>query len=46
LHLALWENGSYNLDLQITKYILVHNLWTLMNETHIKKIIIIDINFA
>jgi len=30
LHLALWENSSYNLDLQITKYILVHNLWTLM----------------
>jgi hypothetical protein len=23
---ALWENSSYNLDLQITKYILVHNL--------------------
>jgi hypothetical protein len=23
------------LDLQITKYILVHNLWTLMSDRHI-----------
>jgi hypothetical protein len=29
LHLALWQNSSYNLDLQITKFILVHiyELW-------------------
>jgi hypothetical protein len=37
LHLALWENSSYNLDLQITKYIFLHNLWTLMNDPHIRK---------
>jgi hypothetical protein len=37
LHLALWENSSYNVDLQITKYILEHNLWTFMSDPHIKK---------